>query len=175
MHSDIRQMDMRIRSMGLNIKQMRQEAKPDFKIRFEHMINRSDMMPNQYTLMGMVSIPIAPWSSKMYKSDIKAMEFEIDAMTQERQAMLNEMTGMSRSMESELRTMQKQLDNYESKILPALAKNMKVSMLSYQENKLELPMVIDSWETVNMAQMNYLDQLQKFYKMIAEYEKSIEK
>jgi len=174
-HSDIRQMDMKIRSMALDVKQMRQQAKPDFRIRFEHMINRSDMMPNQYTLMGMVSIPIAPWSSKMYKSDIKAMEFEIDAMTLERQAMLSQMEGMSRSMETELRTMQKQLGNYESKILPALTKNMKVSMLSYQENKLELPMVIDSWETINMSQMNYLDQLQKFYKMLVEYEKSIEK
>ncbi|NEU07280.1 TolC family protein [Flavihumibacter sp. R14] len=174
-HSDIRQMDLRIRSMSLDIKQMRQQAKPDFRIRFEHMANRSEMMPNQYTLMGMVSIPIAPWSSKMYKSDIRSMEFEIDAMALERQAMLNQMTGMSKSMETELLTMQKQLGNYESKILPALSKNLKVSMLSYQENKLELPMVIDSWETVNMAQMNYLDQLQKFYKMIVQYEKSIER
>jgi outer membrane protein, heavy metal efflux system len=174
-HSDILQMDLRIRSMALNINQMRQQAKPDFKIRFEHMANRSDMMPNQYTLMGMISIPIAPWSSKMYKSDIKSMGFEIDAMTLERQAMLNEMVGMSRSMEAELLIMQKQLANYESKILPALSKNLKVSMLSYQENKLELPMVIDSWETINMAQMNYLDQLQRFYQMIVEYEKSIEK
>ena len=174
-HSDIRQMDLQIRSMALNIKQMRQEAKPDFRIRFEHMANRSDMMPNQYTLMGMISIPIAPWSSKMYKSDIKSMEFEIDAMKEEREAMLFEMVGMSKSMETELTSMQKQLANYESRILPALTKNLKVSMLSYQENKLDLPMVIDSWETINMAQMNYLDQLQKFYKMIVQYEKSIEK
>lgn len=174
-HSDIQQMDLRIRSMSLNITQMRQQAKPDFKISFEHMANRSGMMPKQYTLMGMVSIPIAPWSSKMYKSEIKSMGFEIDAMTQERQAMLNQMVGMSKSMETELLTMQKQLGNYESKILPALTKNLKVSMLSYQENRLELPMVIDGWETINMAQMNYLDQLQRYYKMIVEYEKSIDR
>ena len=174
-HSDIRKMDLSIRSMALNIEQAKQQAKPDFSIRFEHMANRSDMMPSQYTLMGMISIPIAPWSSKMYKSEIKAMGFEREAMAQERQAMLNQMVGMTKSMETELLTMQKQLANYESKILPALGKNLKVSMLSYQENKLELPMVIDSWETINMAQMNYLDQLQRFYKMIVEYEKSIEK
>jgi hypothetical protein len=174
-HSDILQMDLRIRSMSLDINQMKQQAKPDFRIRFEHMGNRSAMMPNQYTLMGMVSIPIAPWSSKMYKSEIKSMGFQIDAMTQERQEMLNEMVGMSKSMETELFTMQQQLGNYESKILPALTKNLKVSMLSYQENKLELPLVIDSWETINMAQMNYLDQLQRYYRMIVEYEKSIEK
>lgn len=173
--SDIQQMDRSIQSMSLNILQMKQESKPDFRIRFEHMANRSDMMPNQYTLMGMISIPIAPWSSKMYKSEIKSMGFEKDAMNQQRQAMLSQMVGMAKSMESELITMQKQLGNYESKILPALGKNLKVSMLSYQENKLELPLVIDSWETINMAQMNYLDQLQRFYKMIVQYERSIEK
>lgn len=174
-HSELRQMDSRIRTMSLNINQMKRESKPDFKVRFEHMANRSSMMPNQYTLMGMISIPLAPWSSSMYKSEIKSMGFEIEAMNQQRQAMLNQMVGMTRSMETELTTMQKQLGNYESKILPALGKNLKVSMLSYQENKLELPLVIDSWETINMAQMNYLDQLQRFYKMIVQYEKSIEK
>ena len=173
--SDIRQMDRSIQTMNLNINQMRQEAKPEFRVRYEHMANRSAMMPNQYTLMGMISIPIVPWSSKMYKSEIKSMGFEIDAMNQQRQGMLNQMVGMAKSMESELLTMQKQLVNYESRILPALGKNLKVSMLSYQENKLELPMVIDSWETINMAQINYLDQLRRFYKMIVEYEKSLER
>jgi hypothetical protein len=48
-------------------------------------------------------------------------------------------------------------------------------MLSYQENKSDLNTVIDSWEALNMSQMNYLDQLQKFYQMIVEYEKNIER
>jgi len=34
--------------------------------------------------------------------------------------------------------------------------------------------VIDGWESINMSQMNYLDQLQKYYQMIVEYEKNIE-
>jgi outer membrane protein, heavy metal efflux system len=173
--SDIRKMDRSIQSMALNIQQMKQQAKPDFRIRFDHMANRSDMMPSQYTLMGMLSIPIAPWSSGMYKSEVKSMRFEIQAMNQQRQAMLSQMTGMAKSMETELISMQKQLGNYQTKILPALNKNLRVSMLSYQENKLELPLVIDSWETINMAQMDYLDRLQRFYKMIVEYERSIEK
>lgn len=173
--SDIQQMDRSILAMRLNINQMRQEAKPDLRIRFEHMANRSPMMPGQYTLMGMISIPIAPWSSKMYKSEVKSMGFEVQGMQQEREAMLTRMMGMTKSMETELVTMEKQLNNYEEKILPALSKNLKLSMLSYQENKTDLNSVIDSWETVNMAQMNYLDQLQRFYNMIVEYEKNIER
>ncbi len=173
--SDIRHMEHDIYSMKLNINQMRQEAKPDFKIRFEHMSTRAAMMPNQYTLMGMVSIPIAPWSSKMYKSEVKSMSLEREAMQEQKEGMLSQMLGMTKSMENELITMQKQLSNYESKILPALNKNLKVSMISYQENKADLNTVIDGWEAVNMAQMNYIGQLQNFYQMIVEYEKNIER
>lgn len=173
--SDIQQMDRSIRAMELNINQMRQEAKPDFRIRYEHMSTRAAMMPNQYTLMGMISIPIAPWSSKMYKSEIKSMNFEREAMRQQKEGMLSEMLGMTKSMETEVLNMQTQLRNYETKILPALNKNLKVSMLSYQENKGDVNTAIDGWEAVNMSQMNYLEQLQKFYQMIVEYEKNIER
>ncbi|WP_069660355.1 TolC family protein [Arcticibacter eurypsychrophilus] len=173
--SDIRQMDRSIDAMGLNIKQMKQEAKPDFRIRFEHMANRAAMMPNQYTLMGMISIPIAPWSSKMYKSEVKSMNFERDAMRQQKEVMLSDMLGMTKAMENDLINMEKQLSNYENKILPALTKNMKVSMLAYQENKADLNVVIDSWESLNMSQVNYLEQSKKFYQMIVDYEKNIER
>lgn len=173
--SDIVRMDRSVRAMQLNIEQMKKEAKPDFRVRYEHMFNRSGMMPNQYTLEAMVSVPIAPWSSKMYKSEVKSMSFERQSMQQQKEAMLIDMQGMVRSMQNDILSMQNQIHNYESKILPALSKNLKVSMLSYQENKLDLNTVIDGWETLNMAQINYTGLLQKFYQMIAEYEKNIEK
>ena len=173
--SEILHMQHDIHAMKANINRMRQEAKPDFRVRFDHMSSYSAMMPRQFTIMGMLSIPIAPWSSKMYKSEIKSMNFEIAAMQQQKEGMVTEMVGMVRGMENDIRSMQKQVTNYESKILPALNKNLKASMLSYQENKGNLATVIDAWETVNMAQMNYLDQLQNFYQMIVEYEKNIER
>lgn len=173
--SDILHMEHDIHAMEKNIDMMRKEAKPDFRIRFDHMSNYSAMMPRQFTVMGMLSIPIAPWSSRMYKSEIRSMNFEREAMRKEKEAMLTEILGMSRSMENDLSAMQKQLSNYENKILPSLDKYLKVSVLSYQENKSDLNTVIDGWEALNMSQMNYLDQLQKFYQMIVEYEKNIER
>ena len=172
--SDILHMEHDIHAMEKNIDLMRQESKPDFKIRFDHMSNYSSLMPRQFTLMGMLSIPIAPWSSKMYKSEIKSMNFEREAMRQEKSAMLTEILGMSKSMENDLNNMQHQLTNYETKILPSLQKYLQVSILAYQENKTDLNTVIDGWESINMSQMNYLDQLQKYYQMIVEYEKNIE-
>lgn len=173
--SDIRRMEQDIKAMEKNIVQMRQEAKPDFRIRFDHMSNYSAMMPRQFTVMGILSIPIVPWASKMYKSEIRSMNFEREAMRQQKEAMLTEILGMSRSMGNDLTTMQKQISNYENRILPALDKNLKVTMLSYQENKSDLNLVIDAWEALNMSQMNYLDQMQKYYQMIVEYEKNIER
>lgn len=173
--SDLRHMHHNIYSMQANINQMRQQAKPDFRIRFDHMSNYSAMMPKQFTLMGMLSIPIVPWSSKMYKSEIKSMNFEIDAMRQQTEGMLTEMLAMAKSMSVELASMEQQLKGYETRILPALKKSLDVSLLSYQENKMDLNEVIVSWEALNMTQMNYVDALQRYYKMITEYEKSIER
>lgn len=173
--SDILNMQHEINVMKKNINLMKQEAKPDFRLRFDHMSNYSAMMPRQFTVMGMLSIPIVPWSSKMYKSEIKSMNFEQEAMRQQKAAMLTDMLGMTRSMESELALMQKQLANYEQRIVPSLQKYLKVSILSYQENKSDLNTVIDAWEALNMAQMNYLNQLEKFYQMIVDYEKNIER
>ncbi|GAA4429737.1 hypothetical protein GCM10023188_15540 [Pontibacter saemangeumensis] len=173
--SDLRQLDRTIESMRLNVQLEQLERKPDFRIRFEHMYPRDNMMPQQFTAMGMVSIPIAPWSSKMYKANTKAMNLEIEAMQRERESVINEAQGMVRSMALELNTMREQAENYQNKIIPALKKNYDVTMLAYEQNSAQLPEVIDAWEALNMAQMEYLNRLQELYLMVVNYEKEIEK
>ena len=132
-------------------------------------------MPTQFTAMAMVSIPIAPWSSKMYKAEVKGMHYDIEAMKKGREAILIETRGMLAGMASQLTRMKQQLDNYQSKIIPALTKNYQTLMLAYEENREQLPIVIDGWEAMNMAQMEYLDKLEEYYKMIVSYEKELEK
>jgi cobalt-zinc-cadmium efflux system outer membrane protein len=173
--SDIRKLDKSIQSMRLNRAVESSQSKPDFNLSFNHMIPRSSVMPSQFMLLGMISIPIAPWSSKMYKSNIKGMDYEIEAMKTERTAVLNELQAMTNTMASEITSLQKQLENYEKRIVPALKRNHETTMLAYEENREELPMVIDSWETLNMTQLQYLDTLQKYYQMIVSYEKQLEK
>ena len=48
-------------------------------------------------------------------------------------------------------------------------------MLAYEENREELPMVIDGWEAMSMAQLEYLDKLEDYYNMIVSHEKELEK
>lgn len=173
--SDVRTLENNIESMRLNSRLMRFDAKPDFNIRFDHMSPLTTGMPGQYSIMAMVSIPIAPWSSKMYKSQAKGMDFEIKAMEMEKEGIINEAEGMTQSMVLEIKKMEQQLSNYKTKIIPALKKNYNTEMLAYEENKGELPMVIDAWEALNMAQIEYLNNLEKQYLMIVNYEKEIEK
>ena len=172
--SDVRQIDRSIEVMRLNQRVQRFQAKPDFRLRFDHMQPIGNM-PSQFTAMAMISIPIAPWSSKMYKSEVKGMEYEIEAMQQGRNAILIEAKSMLAGMFSQLTRMQRQLTNYNTRIIPALNKNYETVMLAYEENREELPMVIDAWEAHNMANLEYLEKLQDYYNMIVAYEKELEK
>ncbi len=173
--SDLKQLDRTISSMRLNQNLEKAQTRPDFNINFSHMISVGQGMPNQFMLLGMVTIPIAPWSAKMYKANLKAMDYEVESMKAERLAIMNEVQGMTTRMLSEINTLKKQLDNYEQRIIPALQKNYKTLMLAYEENKEELPMVIDGWETLNMTRLQYLDTRLKYYEMIVSYEREIEK
>jgi outer membrane protein TolC len=170
---DILQMQQNIRSMTLGLDAMKAQAKPDFKIRFDHMSPLSKMMPKAYSVMGMISIPIAPWSSKMYKSEAKAMDFEIQAMKKQRAGMLQDSRGMVTGMHYEILSMQKRINAMEQTIIPALKKTMDADFVNYQENKLQLPAVISSWEALTMMQNNVLDEKMKLYKMIVDYEKEL--
>ncbi len=85
------------------------------------------MMPQSFTLMGMVSIPIAPWSSKMYKANASAMNLEIQGMHKGRESLLNEAQNMVASMALELQA-RTQVQNYEKKIIPALRRNYETTL-----------------------------------------------
>lgn len=172
--SDIRQIDETIEVMRLNQQLQKFQAKPDFKIKFDHMQPIGDM-PTQFSAMAMISIPIAPWSSKMYKAEVRGMQYEIEAMKKGREAILTETRGMLGGMANQIMRMEQQLENYKAKIIPALRKNYQTLMLAYEENREQLPIVIDGWEALNMAQMEYLEKLEEYYTMIVTYEKEIEK
>ena len=172
--SDVKQIDKTIQVMQLNQQLQSYQSKPDLKIRFDHMQPLGNM-PTQFTAMAMISIPIAPGSSKMYKAEVKGMQYDIHAMKKGREALLIETRGMLAGMAAKLNRMQQQLVNYTTKIIPALRKNYQTMMIGYEENREQLPIVIDGWEALNMVQMEYLNKLEEYYMMIVSYEKQLEK
>ena len=171
--SDVFAMNENLRSMQLNISAMQARKKPDFKVQFDHMVPLDNMMPKGFSIMGMVTIPIAPWSSRMYKSDIRAMELDIRAMEIERSAMLQEVHGILNGMQGEIRSMQKRMEVIESKVIPALQKAFDADYLLYQENRVSITALLNSWEALNMMQIDLLDEKLRYYQMIADYEKEL--
>lgn len=170
---DVLRMNESIRSMQLNIESMQQERRPDFRVQFDQMNPLASMMPKSFSAMGMISIPIAPWASKMYKNEVKAMQYNVQAMERERAAMLQETQGMLYGMQAEINSMQKRIRGLETTVIPAMQKSLDANFLNYQENKLQVPVVIDAWEALNMLQMNLLDEKLKLYQMIVDYEKEL--
>jgi hypothetical protein len=170
---DIARMNAEILSMRLNIDAMALQRKPDFRIQFDHMTPMDPMMPQVFSLMGMVKLPFVSWSSRMYKSDIRAMELNIQAMEKERAAMLQESQGMLYAMQAELVTMQSRIKALETRVIPALQKAFDAGFLVYQENKLPLTDLLESWEALNMMQQEFVEEQGKLYQMIVKYEQEL--
>ncbi|WP_046371474.1 TolC family protein [Flavihumibacter petaseus] len=170
---DVFRMDESIRSMTLNIESMKMQKKPDFRIRYDNMYPLGSGMPTAFSIMGMATIPIAPWASRMYKSEIKSMQLNIESMQKERSAMLQETQGMLYGMQYEIQTMQTRVKATEDKVITALKQALDANFITYQENRMQLTQVIDSWEALTMMQMTVLDDKLKLYEMIIEYEKAL--
>lgn len=158
--SDLRAIARDIHVVGLQQQLERAKLKPEFGFRYEHMIGIGGQ-PAQYTAMAMAKIPLTSWSSRMSKANIESLRYRRESLGFERQMVINELSGMASTMRTELITKRRQIKLYEENILPALQNNYKVMQLGYSQNTEELFELFDAWETLNMTQLEYLDQLQQ--------------
>ncbi|MBS1527670.1 MAG: TolC family protein, partial [Bacteroidetes bacterium] len=155
--SDIKAIEKNIQLTGLQLNLERTKLKPEFGVRYDYMIGLGNL-PLQYTLMAMVKIPIAPWSSKMFKANIESYKWKAESLNQEKAMMVNEAEGMTASMIADFEAKKRQIELFENNIIPALRKNFQTMQLGYEQNTEELFMLFDAWETLNMTQLDYLDQ-----------------
>ncbi len=146
---------------------------PDFGIKFDHMVPFGTD-PQQFSLMAMVSIPIVPWSSKMYKSSVSGLNFEINALEVQQQILLNEVSGNIQNLKIMLQSKKQQLEMYENNIMPVMKKNYELSLLAYEQNTEELFMVLDAWQNYKLIQLSYYDQLMELLTIQIEYEKQLQ-
>jgi cobalt-zinc-cadmium efflux system outer membrane protein len=171
--SDIRAIDQTIKLTQLKQQVERYKSKPDFGIRFDH-ANAFGVQPDQFSVMGMITIPIAPWSSKMYKANVSGLNYEIESLQKQKEAYTNEISGMITALVTEIKNKKAQVKLYQNNIIPALQKNYKTTLLAYEQNTEELFMVLDAWQTLKMTELEYLDRLLELMLKQAEYEKENE-
>lgn len=168
------------KALGQNIsllrsKQLYEQSKklPDFGIKYDHMLTFGTQ-PQQFSLMAMITIPIAPWSSKMYRSSVTGLTYEMEAMKDQQQALMNQVAGNLQTLIAQMKSKKQQLDLYEKIILPSIKKNYQSTLLAYEQNTEELFMVLDAWQNLKVARIGYLDLLQEILFLQVEYEKQLE-
>lgn len=171
--SDIKVISKSIEVNNLNRQAELSKLKPEFSIQYNHMTGWA-RQPLMFTVMGMVKLPLAKWSSKMNKAKAESLVWQNEALKNQQQMIVNEISGMANSSITELELKKKQMTLYEQQIIPALRRNFQTMQLGYEQNTEELFELFDAWEALNMTQMDYLDQLQKGLQMQAELMKLLE-
>lgn len=171
--SDLKAIDKDINITWLKQETERQSLKPQFGIRYEHMFGFGGF-PMQYTLMGMMKLPLTKWSSKMNKATIESLKWKVEALNSQKEMIVNEYSGMAYSMRNELELKTKQIRLYDENIIPALKNNYKTMQLGYEQNTEELFMLYDAWETLYMTQLEYTELLNQVLKIQVELERIME-
>jgi outer membrane protein TolC len=172
--SDLKAIDKDINITLLKQETERQSLKPQFGVRYEHMFGFGGL-PMQFSLMGMLKLPLTKWSSKMNKANIESLKWKVNALQSQKEMMVNEYSGMAYSMQNELALKQQQIQLYDDNIIPALKNNYKTIQLGYEQNTEELFMLYDAWETLYMTQLEYAELLNQTLKIQVSIDRLIEK
>jgi outer membrane protein TolC len=170
--SEIKAVDRNIQLTLLKQNIERAKLKPQFGVRYEHMFGFGGI-PMQYSLMGMLKIPVS-WSNKGEKANIESLKWEAEALNLQKQSLINETQGMAFGLKEELNQKKKQIKLFENNIIPALLKNYQIMEIGYQQNTEELFMLYDAWETLNMTQLDYLEQVKQALLLQVELERVVE-
>ncbi|MBI2274997.1 MAG: TolC family protein [Bacteroidetes bacterium] len=171
--SDLKAIDKNINLTYLKQETEKQSLRPQFGVRYEHMFGFGGV-PMQYSLMGMLKLPLTNWSSKMNKANIESLKWKANALQSQKEMMVNEYSGMAYGMRNELELKTKQLKLYENSILPSLQKNFTTMQLGYEQNTEELFMLYDAWEALYMRQLEYVELLNQALKSQVSLERIIE-
>lgn len=171
--SDLKAIDQDIHLARLKQETEQMNLKPQFGIRYENMFGFGGQ-PMLYTLMGMMRIPMAGWSSRMNKANMESLKWKAGALQSQKEMLVNEYSGMAYAMLNELESKKKQLVVYTNQIIPSLENNFKTIQLAYEQNTEELFMLYDAWESLNMTRIEYLEILNRVLRLQADLEQLIE-
>jgi outer membrane protein TolC len=171
--SDIKSVDREIQLTVLQQDVEKAKLKPEFGLRFDHMFGFGGF-PMQYSLMGMVKLPMAKWSSRTSKANVESLKWKAESFNQQKQTIINEASGKAEGMRNEIESKKRQIKLFEDNIIPALQRNFQTIQLAYEQNTEELFTLYDAWETLYKTKLEYLDQLQQLLLRQVEIERILE-
>ncbi len=170
--SDVQAMICMVSSMRLEQAYTEKQLDPDFGIEFRHM--QMFAMPNQFSVMGMISVPIAPWSSKMYTASSESLNLQINATINEIESMKLMAKRMANDKFVKLSYARDILSGFIRDILPAYQKSLDANLLAFSQSEGRLFELLDAWEMVLMKRLAYFNELHKALLLQTEYEYEME-
>lgn len=174
LRSDIRAVGQQLVISRLDQEWQKSKLNPEFGLRFDHMFTFGGQ-PGQFSLMGMMTVPIAPWANKDIKARIKGIDYRLEAFEWEKAALANQIRGALSDRLVMMQTLHEQLLRYENEIIPNQRKRFQSTLLAYEQNTDELFMTLDAWLELKMSRLSQLDLLQQLLQANVAYEKELEK
>jgi outer membrane protein TolC len=146
---------------------------PDYGIRYDHMFPFGSS-PQQFSLMFMCTVPLAPWSKKMYTSAVKGLEFEMLSLKEEQRSLVNRVSGNLNNLKVMISTKKSQIELTEKLVIPSMKNNYEAELLAYEQNNEMFFMVLDAWQNLKLANLTRLDQIMELLMLQVQYEKESE-
>lgn len=161
--SDIQLIGHEINSMQWSREAALSSGKPTFGITWDNMRMPGNMY--MYNLMAMVSIPIAPWSSKGYKSASNAINYQIQSMQKMKENQVLEAVGHIRKGWLALQAQRQDVKIFLTEVIPAYQKTWQASLNAFSENTGDIYQTLMAWNDLTMKRMEYLDKLEEMLQM----------
>ena len=171
--SDFRAIETNLRIARLEQEWQRSKLKPEYGLRFDHMFAFGGT-PWQFSLMGMVTVPLAPWANKDVKAKIEGIDHRLAAFEWQKADLVNQIRGNLADRLVMMQTLQEQIDRYERDIIPNQRKRYQSTLLAWEQNTDELFMTLDAWLELKMSRLAQLDLLQQLLQTRVDYEKELE-
>lgn len=146
-----------IHSMRLNQETVSSLGRPQFGIAWDNMRMNNGMY--MYNAMAMVTIPIAPWFSKGYKSEVSSMDYQIRSMKKMQDNQVLQALGNIRKDWLSLQAAQKDLQIFQDEVIPSYAKTYQAYLNAFSENTGDIYETLMAWDDLTMKKMEYYDKL----------------
>ena len=171
--SDFRAIEQNLRIARLEQEWQLSKLKPEFGLRYDHMFTFGGA-PRQFTLMGMITVPLVPWANKDVKARIRGIDHRFALFEWQKADLTNQIRGNLADRLVMMQTLQEQIDRYERDIIPNQRKRFQSTLLAWEQNTDELFMTLDAWLELNMSRLSQLDLLQQLLQARTDYEKELE-
>ncbi len=171
--SDFQAIEQNLCIARLEQEWQRSKLKPEYGLRFDHMFAFGGT-PWQFSLMGMVTVPLVPWANKDVKAKIEGIDYRLAAFEWQKADLINQIRGNLADRLVMMQTLQEQIDRYERDIIPNQRKRFQSTLLAWEQNTDELFMTLDAWLELKMSRLSQLELLQKLLQTRVDYEKELE-